>query len=192
MAHSLELLLDETADQQVRAEWDRLAHAGLPHQGRVASPTNRPHVTMVAAPSIDPDVDQALVPVGMRLPISMQLGAPVLFGRRGRTTLARLVAPSSDLVSVHAQVVRLARPFVTGGRTTETTGTAGTPAEMFDHTQPGRWTPHVTLARRLDTEQLSRALDILELDAEIRGSFVGLRRWDSDAGLDHLLAGRQC
>ncbi|WP_439029054.1 2'-5' RNA ligase family protein [Gordonia terrae] len=181
MAHSLELILDDTSDQRVRDEWAVLAEAGLPHQGRVASPTNRPHVTLVAASVIDSGVDTALSAVSTRLPITMRLGAPVVFGHGRRMTLARLVVPSTEILSVHAQVARVSAEFL---------GHESSPA--FDHTRTGRWTPHVTLARRLDTEQLARALAILELHSEIVGSFVAVRRWDPDAGVDHVFAGRAC
>ncbi|MBD0860232.1 2'-5' RNA ligase family protein [Gordonia sp. zg691] len=182
MAHSLELLLDEAADQHVRDEWAALAGAGLPHQGSVVSTTNRPHVTLVAASSIDPGVDAALVPAAMTLPISMRLGAPVLFSNRGRVTLSRLVVPSAGLISMHARVTRVADGHIG----------PDTPESMLAHTRPGRWTPHVTLARRLDGVQLARALEVLDLRAEPTGTFVALRRWDSDAGTDHILAGRAC
>ncbi|WP_238421572.1 2'-5' RNA ligase family protein [Gordonia sp. 'Campus'] len=181
MAHSLELILDDPSDQQVRDEWAVLAEAGLPHQGRVASTTNRPHVTLIAASTIDPGADAALTPAAMRLPVDMMLGAPLVFGNGRRSTLARLVVPTTELLSIHTQVDRLAAEFL---------GRDSSPA--FAHTQPGRWTPHVTLARRLDPDQLAHALGILDLRAEIAGSFVALRRWDPDAGVDHILPGRAC
>jgi 2'-5' RNA ligase len=45
------------------------------------------------------------------------------------------------------------------------------------HTAPGRWTPHITLARRLRLESLSEALDLIGTASE--GTGVSLRRWDS-------------
>ncbi|MET4168760.1 MULTISPECIES: 2'-5' RNA ligase family protein [Gordonia] len=191
MAHSLELLLDDSSDQQVRAEWDALAAAGLPHQGRVASATNRPHVTLAAASRIDPQADAALAGVAMRLPVGMRLGAPILFGAAGRSTLARLVVPSTELLSAHAQVCRLAAGFI-GSRPAGSATSPGHHGTAFAHTTPGRWTPHVTLARRMDAEQLARALVVLDLRAEIAGEFTALRRWDPDEGTDVILAGRAC
>ena len=192
MAHSLELLLDDSSDQQVRAEWDALAAAGLPHQGRVASPTNRPHVTLVAASRIDGNADAALAAVAMRLPVGMRLGAPIVFGGGRRSTLARLVVPSSELLSVHAQVSRLSAEFVDPEPADTATASTDGRRMPFAHTVPGQWTPHVTLARRMDAEQLVRAFDILDIRAEIVGEFTALRRWDPDAGTDAVLAGRAC
>lgn len=191
MAHSLELLLDDSSDQQVRAEWAALAAAGLPHQGRVASATNRPHVTLVAASRIDPRADAALAGVALRLPVGMKLGAPILFGTAGRSTLARLVVPSTELLSVHAQVCRLSADFIEPRPAASPTA-PGTRETPFAHTVPGQWTPHVTLARRMDADQLTRALGILDLRTEIVGEFTALRRWDPDDGIDVVLAGRAC
>lgn len=190
MAHSLELLLDEPSDQQVRAEWAALAAAGLPHQGRIASTTNRPHATLVAASRIDALADPTLAGVAMRLPVDMRLGAPIVFGGGSRATLARLVVPSTELLSVHAQVFRLSAEFVASGPAGDSASSVNQGA--FAHTAPGRWTPHVTLARRMDPEQLARALDVLDLRAEIVGEFTALRRWDPDEGTDVVLAGRAC
>ena len=47
---------------------------------------------------------------------------------------------------------------------------------------PGAWTPHVTLARRLDPAQLAAALRVLaERPREIDGTIRCGRRWDGDA-----------
>ncbi|MEE3852573.1 2'-5' RNA ligase family protein [Gordonia sp. LSe1-13] len=181
MVHSIELLLDETADQRVRDEWASLADAGLPHQGSIRSSSNRPHVTLIAAQHLTPGVDEALAPTSLRLPIAMTLGAPILFGPHRRTTLARLVVPSTELLSVHAQTARLAGDHVGDDE-----------SAMMPHSAPGRWTPHVTLARRLDPEQLREALTVLDGRALITGEFVGIRHWDSDAKVETLLAGRAC
>ncbi|RYJ05522.1 MAG: hypothetical protein EON52_11120 [Actinomycetales bacterium] len=49
-------------------------------------------------------------------------------------------------------------------------------------TAPGAWTPHVTLARRLDPAQLAAAFAALaERPRELEGSIAVARRWDGDA-----------
>jgi len=60
MAHSIELLLDSHSDAAIRAAWQALADAGLPSQVDVTSSTNRPHITLLAAERISPDVDEVL------------------------------------------------------------------------------------------------------------------------------------
>ena len=138
MAHSIELLLDERADTALRQLWQELADAGLPSQLRVTSDTNRPHITLIAAERIAPDVDDRLAELGDRFPVRAVLGAPLVFGF-GRLTLARLVVPSSALLALHEQVYDQCRPFV---------------SSIFPHSQPaGQWTPHVTLGRRFTAAQ---------------------------------------
>ncbi|MGV9710055.1 2'-5' RNA ligase family protein [Gordonia sp. NPDC003424] len=180
MVHSLELLLDDDADQRVRGQWARLADAGLPHQGTIRSGTNRPHATLLVAEFIGDSVHGALTPVSMRLPVPVRLGAPVLFGQGSRVTLARLVVPSTDLLSVHAQIARLAAAHL------------GDEPHLMPHSAPGQWTPHVTLARRLTPGQLAEALAVLDLRAEITGTFSALRHWNGDDKTEHIVAGRQC
>ncbi|MFW0787605.1 2'-5' RNA ligase family protein [Gordonia sp. CPCC 206044] len=179
MVHSLELLLDADTDALIRQEWERLAALGLANQGHIRAGTNRPHVTLLAAEQITTSADAALTPVSTRLPIPMTVGAPVLFGPATRLTLARLVVPSTELLSVHAQVTRLSADHLGDG-----------PA--MPHSATGRWTPHITLARRLDASQMSRVLEAIDPRSEITGAFVGLRHWDGDAKTEHVLAGRAC
>jgi hypothetical protein len=174
MAHSIELLLDPDTDAAIRRVWDGLAAAGLP--GQAKAPTNRPHVTLAVADRIAAEVDALLAPVSQRLPFRCVVGAPLLFGRL-TFTLGRLVVPSTELLSVHAQVHRVSLPHLAPG-----------PAP---HTTPGQWTPHITLCRRVDKAQLARAVGVAG-SRDIDGTFVGLRRWDGDNRVEHLLAGRTC
>lgn len=174
VAHSLELLVDDALDAVIRAQWRTLAEAGLPSRANVAAPTNRPHVTLVAAPSIPAAVDAALVPLAMRLPMPVRLGGVTVFGGHNRFVLARLVVASSELLSLHAATLRLAA--VDG---------------PFPHGLPGEWTPHITLARRMTAEQVGIALALLP-SAELHGSASAIRRWDGDEHTEHLLTGRDC
>jgi hypothetical protein len=45
------------------------------------------------------------------------------------------------------------------------------------HTEPGQWTGHVTLARRVGPDQLARAVELAGRPTEITGSVDGLRHW---------------
>lgn len=174
MAHSIELLLDSHSDAAIRAQWQALADAGLPSQLRVTAATNRPHVTLVAAQRISPEVDEPLGALAPRLPLECLLGAPLVFGG-ARLTLARLVVPSSALLDLHAEVYRLARPHL--------------PDEPYGHCVPGRWTPHVTLGRSYTADGIGSALAVLSGSGDLAARVVGLRRWDGDARVDHLLVG---
>ena len=97
MAHSIELLLDDHSDAAIRQLWTALDDAGLPSQLRVKSATNRPHITMLAAERIDPEVDELLITLAPRLPLPVMIGAPLIF-TGGRLTLARLGVASAALL----------------------------------------------------------------------------------------------
>ncbi|MGC4935768.1 2'-5' RNA ligase family protein [Gordonia sp. DT30] len=186
MVHSIEFLLDDAGDQRIRAQWAALAEAGLPSQARIHSATNRPHITAIAAGTVSAEVDAALATVGMRLPTPVTLGAVVMFGHGPRRVLARLVVPTAELLSVHAAIVRL---------DAEHTARADGSASMFEHSHPGSWTAHITLARRVEVDQIGRALQVLDAthrENDNATAVIALRRWDGDAEVEHVVAGRNC
>lgn len=168
----MELLLDPDADHAVRLVWDALADAGVPSQAAHRAPSNRPHVTMTVAGALSADVDAELSAMTEALPVRCRLGAPILFGR-GPFTLARLVVPSAELLGLHAQIHRICLPHM--------------PSGAYAHAAVGHWTPHVTLARRLDAALLDRALSVPGVGIEVDGAFVRLRRWDGEARREHLV-----
>ncbi|MDI9896718.1 2'-5' RNA ligase family protein [Rhodococcus sp. IEGM 1381] len=161
MVQSAELLLDSGLDAAVRREWAALSDAGLPSQNRHRGESNRPHITVAVAASMPVAVDDG---AAVRFdPFDVLLGGLVVFG--GRTiTLARLVVPTSELLDLHA-------------RMHEAVG-----EDSLDHLDLGRWTPHVTLARRLTSEEAGSAVRLLSTSIEdLVGSAVALRRWDGEA-----------
>jgi hypothetical protein len=54
--------------------------------------------------------------------------------------------------------------------------------DVPDQVRPGRWTPHVTLARGLGSRQVGEALAVLGRARALDGAIVSVRRWDPDAG----------
>jgi len=169
MVHSIELLLDVDTESAIRHGWKALSDAGL----RSPSLSSRPHVTMIVADGISPDVDDKLAAVLHRLPLPCVIGAPMVFGR-SPFVLVRSVVPSMELLQLQADVNRICVTYLT-------------PAAA-PNTAVGQWTPHVTLARRVDASQLSRALTIRSTTRDIRGSVVGLRRWDGNKRVEHLIS----
>jgi 2'-5' RNA ligase len=169
MVHSIELVFDGDTEAAIRRIWDDLAGAGIPSQ----APASRPHVTLAVAERIGADVDELLIPVSRRLPLAAAIGAAVLFGR-ANVVFARLVVPTSDLLALHAEVHRLCRPHLEPG--------------PMSNSLPGQWTAHVTLARRVGGAQLGRALRIAGRPAQIDGRFAGLRRWDGNKRVEHLVS----
>lgn len=158
---SLELVFDAESDAAIRAEWDALVAADLPSQARHTGASNRPHITLLVRGSL-PHLDPA--PFADGLPLPMTLGAPVLFGAGRSRVIARSVVPSAALLSLHARV----HEVVGAG-------------DDVDHTRPGAWTPHVTLARRVPLDRLGEALDVLAQQAPPERDVVavGIRRWET-------------
>ena len=165
MVQSVELVLDEALDVLVRDEWDALRDAGLPSQARHTGASNAPHVTIGVADLVDVEVEAALAAVDYGAGSPLRLGGLLVFGGR-RSVLSRVVVPSAGLIATHLAVQAALD------------GAPGRP----DTTRPGAWTPHVTLARRLDRDQLAAALELLaDRPRELVGTIRGARRWDSDA-----------
>jgi 2'-5' RNA ligase len=169
MVHSIELLLDVDTESAIRRGWKALSDAGL----RSPPQTSRPHVTMIVADGISPDVDDKLSAVLHRLPLPCVIGAPIVFGR-SPFILVRSVVPSIELLQLQADVNRICMTYLT-------------PAAA-PNTDVGQWTPHITLARRVDASQLSRALTTRNTTRDIRGSVVGLRRWDGNKRVEHVIS----
>ena len=162
MTQSVELLLDAATDARVRADWARLADAGLTSQSGHRSPTNRPHLTLAAVASLPEGAEDRLAEaLRSALPVRARVGPLTVLGH-DPVVLVRLVVADAELLELHAQVA----------------DAAGVPAD--DLCAPGRWLPHVTLARRMPLAEVSRALDLLPREHG-SGRFVAARRWDSEA-----------
>lgn len=164
MTQAVELLLDETSEAAVRDQWRLLAEAGLPSQAQHRGDTNSPHVTLAAVPSVAQEAEVALARLcSEALPLEVRLGALTLFGQ-DPVVLVRLVVLTRELVDLQARVASV--------------------LEVPDDSlfSPGRWTPHVTLARRLPLAQLPDAVQVLGAAVASRdGTGVrleGARRWD--------------
>lgn len=171
MVHSVELLFDAETEAAIRQVWNDLADAGIRSLAGHRSPTNRPHVTLTVAEHLGGGVNQALRPVLDLLPLSCVIGAPMLFGAGPSVTVVRLVVPSVDLLAVHADVHRASLPHMGEG--------------PLPHADPGRWTPHVTLARRVPLDQLGGAVALPGVTHDLDATAVGLRHWDGDLKVVH-------
>lgn len=156
-ASSVELVLDAAGEDAVRREWAALEAAGLSSVGAHRSPSNRPHVTLLAAPGLP-------VPrLAPALPIALRLGAPALLPGDGeRRVLARAVERTDDLLALRAAVLHASGTHVEGAH------------------DASAWLPHVTLAKRLRATELPRALALL--GEPIEATAVGLRHWDPESG----------
>jgi hypothetical protein len=160
--HSLEGLLDPATDAEVRREWAALADAGLPSQAKHQGVTNAPHVTLSVATGVPGFVESGVArETAPLLPVTVRLGPLLVMGSM-RFVLARLVVPSDALLRLHAAVVQV----------------MSAAPDVPEVVRPGRWTPHVTLARGLGSRQVGDALAVLGRTQTLEGSLETVRRWD--------------
>ena len=95
---SIELLLDSETEERVRADWSRLAGAGLSSLGARPAPSNRPHITLLVRPTLAPVAFPSAVSL---LPVPIDLVEPLTFIRRDRAVLAWRVRVDDELRSLH-------------------------------------------------------------------------------------------
>jgi len=164
VVQSVELLLDAHLDALVRREQEALVDAGVARQLRRGGDPAVPHLTVGVAASIPADIEDALRAIDHGVGLELRLGGLLLLGGRS-TVLVRLVVPSVPLLELQATVWETLR------------GCPGMP----DNLEPGAWTPHVTLVRRVSPPDLSIAVDVLGGRTGAEGSVAGMRRWDGDA-----------
>ncbi|MTD14354.1 2'-5' RNA ligase family protein [Nakamurella sp. YIM 132087] len=171
MVQSVELLPDAATEAEVRRRWSLLGAAGLPHSGLHTGASNRPHITLAVAPELPANREDDIVRAIIGLPLRLRLGGLLLFPRgRGGVVMALAVTVSAELLTLQDAVRRAVGD------------------DRLGHQAPGEWTPHVTLARRLDPGQVAVALGISGLAADIDGTGVAVRRWDGDAKQDRVIS----
>src|SRR4029078_7583591 len=173
MVLSVELLFAADTDAAVRHVWNDLTDAGVRSLASSTSPSNRPHVTLSVADHKAHAGDAAPRPLLRVLPLSCTIGAPMLFGR-GPFTLVRLVIPSAELLALQADVHEVCLPHMSSG--------------PLPHADPGHWTPHVTLARRLPHDKLADALSLRRMSRDRRAPAVALRHWDGNNRVEHPIS----
>ncbi|TCU85301.1 hypothetical protein EDF48_104174 [Curtobacterium sp. PhB191] len=155
---SIELVLDGRSDAAVRSLWQTLVAAELPSLGH--SGTNDPHVTLVAGEAVPVPTD-----VDVDVPEALRVAGVLLFpAGPGRHVLGLGVVVDEPLACFHRAV------------------DAAAPGSV-DSSLPGRWAPHVTLARRIRDVDLPAALRVLAADGPLPEVLTvgGLRHWDGGA-----------
>ena len=99
MLHSLELLPDAAGRAAVLRDWQALRDAGLRSQLDHRGMTNTPHLTLVAAPVITDETEQAAAEVlALLLPLTVRTSGLLLLGAR-KLTVARVVDVDDALVA---------------------------------------------------------------------------------------------
>jgi 2'-5' RNA ligase len=130
---TVELLLDEAAELVVRDAWRRLADAGLPSQARHRSPTNSPHLTLVACPELTAPIRWELAEVAAVLPLPVRFTGLVRF-ERPTSVLAWALDLDPALAGLHRRVW-------------EAVASDSRAEALNPLHQPGGWSPHITLGR---------------------------------------------
>lgn len=169
VVQSVELLFDAESEAAIRAEWMVAATTlAVPLPGS----QHRPHLTLAVASAIAAGLDADLATLVGLLPIDLTLGPLLVLGSHHRPILGRSVVPHTDLLALHARCAEVVADC------------PGRPAESL----PGRWTPHVTIQRRIPPDRLGRVVEALPRTVQVvRG--VAVRRWDGEARRDRVVAG---
>ena len=157
---TLDLTFAPEDDAAFRGRWKALQDAGLPSMADHKGSSNAPHVTLVSAPVIPEEVvDRAREFFAERLPMEMGVGGLLVLGSKpGKYVLADLVLPPAALYEVMEELQGLMVGF-------------GLPLRP--------WTPHLTLAKQLTTDQVARAVEILGGGQPLIAATAGaLRRWE--------------
>ncbi|MDQ0383372.1 2'-5' RNA ligase [Streptomyces sp. DSM 42143] len=130
---TVELLLDEAAEFDVRDAWRRLAEAGLPSQARHPSTTNRPHLTLATCPELTAPIRWELAEAAADLPLPVRFAGTVRF-ERPTSVLAWSLKLDSALASLHRRVW-------------EAVASDSPPGSLSPFHSPRDWNPHITLGR---------------------------------------------
>jgi 2'-5' RNA ligase len=162
MAQSVELTLDQPAEAALVTQWERLAAAGLtkpkqpePHGHHL------PHITLYAADAIPEAAESVLPEIVAEVSLAVHIGALMIFGpRKGECILVRHVAASVELLELQQRVALVCR---------------ADPEGQFGR---GRWSPHVTLARRIPSDHVGKVVRVLGSLGELDAIISRCRRWD--------------
>lgn len=140
MSYSVSLWLGEAAEAQVRGIWKRLTDAGI--ETFAGSPV-RPHVTLAHQLELDPHLFVTALRERLEAHPTFELTLPGLglFAESGILYLS--VVMTDPLWTLHQDVAELVLEH----------GARSSP-----YYQPGRWTPHCTLAVNLTPETMLDAI----------------------------------
>jgi 2'-5' RNA ligase len=162
VAQSVELTLDSSAEAALVAQFDRLAAAGLARPKRPQPHDHHlPHLTLYAADAIPEGAEAVLPGLLTKIHLTVHIGALMIFGpRNGECILVRQVLASVELLELQQRVAIACE---------------ADPAGQFGR---GRWSPHVTMARRVPTDHIGKALSVLGSRGELDATIARCRRWD--------------
>jgi len=166
---TIELTCDPGLERAVREVWQRLADGGVDSLAHNVHPAHRPHLTLAAVGVVgEPVVQRVGELVAGALPLEVRFSGLLSFSARSRRrVLAWGVVPSPALMDLHRAVWR-------------ELASAAEPNPLY---LPGRWMPHLGLSRRLDSNGLTLAHDLLGRHPDLVGTFDAARTFDSETQL---------
>jgi 2'-5' RNA ligase len=161
---SIELHFEAEGLAAVRAVWSALADAQLPS---LATGPHAPHVTLsviAAGSEVATTTDAAIGEVATPLVgTTLRLPGVGVFPRK-RSVLYGSVVPTAQLVAVQHRVHEVLE---------------AAQHEPFETAHPDAWTPHVTLAKRIDADELARATALCtKLDWPLDLTVGSVIRWN--------------
>jgi 2'-5' RNA ligase len=159
MVAALEMYLDPIATKRIRTLWDAMEDAGVPSLRELTHRRHRPHISLVAAPALDPDaVAAALAGITVAPPLRLNLNFVGTFVGR---VLWLGPAVTSELLAHQAVVYEALQAG----------GVAVDPLY-----RPGEWIPHCTVSMRvplkLMTDALRLCMDVLPMEITLTSAAV--------------------
>ena len=164
---TVELVCDAALDAAVRDAWRRLDAAGLPSLATHTHPTNRPHLTLATADEFPFGAEDRVRAALAALPVVVRTDGVVFFEGRQAMAAWRLVADEA-LLRLHEAVWQ-----------------ALDGADRNPLHEPGRWTPHLSLARRVRLAQRDQVERVAGASAS--GRLTAGRSYDSASRTVHDL-----
>lgn len=170
--HSLELSLHTADDAWVRADWQRLADAGLPSRITATSPNAAPHITITVSTDPIPTAVHRIATdmFAPLLPCRLGVGGTLLFGD-DPVVVSRTVEAPAPLVQTVLDFHRRTALLMTHLR----------------HT----WVPHITLARRARSRLVTDMLTALQPAKTRTVTAAGMWCWNPDTRVRHHLIPRR-
>ncbi|MBV9795588.1 MAG: 2'-5' RNA ligase family protein [Actinobacteria bacterium] len=157
---TVELLPDDELDRAIRAAWGRLDAAGFSSLAQHRHPTNRPHLTLASAELLSPAAAAGIAEALRVLPIAVRLDGLHFFG--GRAGVLAWAVDGGDVLRELQAGIWLALDG----------------ADRNPQLDPGEWAPHITLARRVQPDQLEVAAQAVGVDVAA-GRLSAARSYDS-------------
>lgn len=165
VVYALELSFDHALDERIRALWATLSREGIPSLTTQGHRRSAPHVSVAVGADLG-DVDAESV-ASLPAPHLVHFGSVALFAGEGGV-LFLAARPSARLLEYHRALHAALPPSVRH--------------QVWEHYRPGRLTPHCTLAEGVPPPAWGSALQLVQPQLPLAGSYAGLNLVDIGTG----------